>query len=138
MATKRPPARDVNIVYVSVMISFRVKSLHLLYTCAWFASCGPCGPQGYNLLFNNVSCACVMTQCCPAPRKNVMFTALCGASCVDYKEFESCACYPNSISYPDAVLPCWMFLQDDLKDLGFPKGPRIKLLHEVQNLTPRA
>lgn len=30
--------------------------------------------------------------------------------------------------------------QDDLKDLGFPKGPRIKLLHEVQNLsfTPRA
>lgn len=29
--------------------------------------------------------------------------------------------------------------QDDLKDLGFPKGPRIKLLHEVQNLkfTPR-
>ncbi|CBJ29703.1 similar to Ddhd2 protein [Ectocarpus siliculosus] len=33
-----------------------------------------------------------------------------------------------------------LFGEDDLKDLGFPKGPRIKLLHEVQNLNfpPRA
>eukprot|EP00752_Nemacystus_decipiens_P006085 g5492.t1 len=27
-----------------------------------------------------------------------------------------------------------LFGENDLKDLGFPKGPRIKLLHEVQNL----
>ncbi|CAM9705459.1 unnamed protein product [Choristocarpus tenellus] len=27
-----------------------------------------------------------------------------------------------------------LFGEEDLKDLGFPKGPRIKLLHEVQNL----
>lgn len=39
-------------------------------------------------------------------------------------------------------VPCMKccLLQNDLKDLGFPKGPRIKLLHEVQNLNfpPRA
>lgn len=46
------------------------------------------------------------------------------------------ACCP--LRAPDVC--CHQIAQDDLKDLGFPKGPRIKLLHEVQNLNfpPRA
>lgn len=59
--------------------------------------------------------------------------------CLEECFAHSCAGLTRTF-YPDAIFPRYALLQDDLKDLGFPKGPRIKLLHEVQNLnfTPRA
>lgn len=41
---------------------------------------------------------------------------------------------PSFASHPARNSQLPFRAQNDLKDLGFPKGPRIKLLHEVQNL----